>query len=215
MLVYRVQKSTLGPRLGHWKRACTSLVYNQPHWLFHHSMECSQPEWYKIDIENFTDEDLIEPTSSLCFFLKVCELYKLCTRRKIDSAFSLRLSPLLSSPGLYSMVLVLFVTTLFSFGLSHCLLTYLAKWAIFLWLSWLRAISEATYICFLGLRIFLSTCSYPILGHKRTKSTLIQWNLDLTNLYKMKSLIKQMIFFTPVIVKCIPKKKPWYNKTSL
>ena len=100
MLVYRVQKSTLGPRLGHWKRACTSLVYNQPHWLFHHSMECSQPEWYKIDIENFTDEDLIEPTSSLCFFLKVCELYKLCTRRKIDSAFSLRLSPLLSSPGL-------------------------------------------------------------------------------------------------------------------
>ena len=100
VLVYRVQKSTLGPRLGHWKRACTSLVYNQPHWLFHHSMECSQPEWYKIDIENFTDEDLIEPTSSLCFFLKVCELYKLCIRRKIDSAFSLRLSPLLSSPGL-------------------------------------------------------------------------------------------------------------------
>ena len=83
VLVYRVQKSTLGPRLGHWKRACTSLAYNQPHWLFHHSMECSQPEWYKIDIENFTDEDLIEPTSSLCFFLKVCELYKLRTGRKI------------------------------------------------------------------------------------------------------------------------------------
>ena len=120
----------------------------------------------------------------------------------------------------YSMVLVLFVTRLFSFGLSHCLLTYLAKWAIFLWLSWLRAISEATYICFLGLCIFLSTCSYPILGHKRTKSTLIQWNLDLTNLYKMKSLIKQMIFFTPVIVKCIPKKnlditKPLYSEQIL
>ena len=34
---------------------------------------------------------------------------------------------------------------------------------------------------------------------------MIQWNLEKTNLYTTKSLVRQTIFFTLVIVKCMEK----------
>ena len=69
--------------------------------------------------------------------------------RKEDSATSLALD----FHQAYSIVLVLFVSTLFSFGLSHCLSTYFTKRAIFLRLSWLIA-NLRQQISFLGLLIF-------------------------------------------------------------
>ena len=47
-------------------------------------------------------------------------------------------------------------------------------------------------------------------------SSLIQWNLEITNLYIIKSLVLQIIFFTPVTVKYMEKSldimEPLYNK---
>ena len=47
-------------------------------------------------------------------------------------------------------------------------------------------------------------------------SSLIQWNLEIMNLYRIKSLVLQIIFFTPVIVKYMEKSldimKPHYKK---
>ena len=47
----------------------------------------------------------------------------------------------------------------------------------------------------------------------------LQWNLDITNLYIMKSSLERTIFFTPVIVKHMEKKlditKPRYSEQIL
>ena len=47
-------------------------------------------------------------------------------------------------------------------------------------------------------------------------SSLIQWNLEITNLYIIKSLVLQIIFFTPVTVKYMEKSlditESRYNK---
>lgn len=56
VLVYRHQKSTLGLRQDRWIGADTSLAYNQPDWLFHHSRGYSQPVRRKNDSEGSENE---------------------------------------------------------------------------------------------------------------------------------------------------------------